>query len=435
MEPVAVGAIGIVVLLALLALRMPIAVALAGVSVVGIGVIRGPNAAFAVLAEQPYNFIAHWSLSAVPMFLLMGSVAYHAGLTESLYKAARLWLSRLPGGLAVASTMACAGFAAASGSSIATSAAMGRIAIPEMLKYKYDPGLATGSVAVAGTLGSLIPPSILMVLYAIFAEVSVSSALMAGILPGILSALVFTALIVTRSALNPSLAPGISGTVTWSERFGALLENWPLPLLVLAVIGGMYSGIFTATEAAAGGALMAIVIAAVQRRLTITVFVESLVDALKGTATILFIAMGGFLLSRFMAFSGLPNYISDIVEHMSVHPLLFMIGISLIYICLGMFLDSIGIMLLTVPILIPVLDSFDMNLIWFGVILIKYLEIGLVTPPVGLNCFIIKSVVGDTVPLEKIFKGVLWFIAADIFTLSLLIIFPQISLFIPSIMK
>ena len=435
MSPVAIGALGIVALLALLALRMPIALALGGVSVIGVLIIRGPAAAVTVLAEQPYNFIAHWTLSAVPMFLLMGSVAYHAGLTRSLYRTARLWLSRLPGGLAVASTMACAGFAAASGSSIATAATMGRIAIPEMIRYRYDPGLATGSVAIAGTLGSLIPPSILMVLYAIFAEVSVSQALMAGILPGVLSALMFVALIVVRCSLNPNLAPPVEEESTWGMRFRSLAEIWPLPLLILGVIGGMYSGVLTATEAAAAGAFLAFVIAAAQQRLTKAVFVNSIMDALKSTATILFIAVGGFLLARFMAFSGLPRYLSDIVQQLSVNPLLFMLGISLIFIILGMFLDSIGIMLLTLPILLPVLQSMKLDLVWFGVIMIKYLEIGLVTPPVGLNCYIVKSVVDKSISLEIIFKGVLWFIAVDILTLTLLILFPQISLFIPNLLK
>lgn len=435
MSSIAIGAIGLGVLLLLLALRVPIALALAGVSVAGVAAIRGPTAAFAVLTEQPYNFIAHWSLSAVPMFLLMGSVAYNSGLTQSLFAAARLWLSRLPGGLAVASTMASAGFAAASGSSVATAAAMGRIAIPEMMRYKYEPGLAAGSVAVAGTLGSLIPPSILMVLYAIFAEVSVGQALLAGILPGLLSAFMFMALIVLRCKLKPSLAPPVEETVTWRARFAILLEVWPLPLLVLAVIGGMYSGVFTATESAAGGALMAFVIAAAQRRLTVKVIVNSLHDALKGTSTILFIAMGGFLLARFMAFSGLPTFLSDVVEQMAVDPLLFMVGVSLIYIMLGMFLDSMGIMLLTIPIMVPILHALDMDLIWFGVIMIKYLEIGLITPPVGLNCFIIKGVVGNAISLTTIFRGVLWFLLADLVTLSLLILFPQISLFIPGLMR
>lgn len=421
-------------MLVLLALRVPIALALAGVSVIGVAAIRGPNAAFAVLTEQPYNFIAHWSLSAVPMFLLMGSVAYHSGLTQSLFKAARLWLSRLPGGMAVASTMASAGFAAASGSSVATAAAMGRIAIPEMLRYKYDPGLAAGSVAVAGTLGSLIPPSILMVLYAVFAEVSVRQALMAGILPGILTAAMFILFIVVRCSINPSLAPPVDDKISWRERMTILIDVWPLPVLVIAVIGGMYSGVFTATESAAGGALMAFTIAALQGRLNSKVIFNALLDALKGTSAILFIAMGGFLLSRFMAFSGLPIYISDVVQYMAVEPLLFMLGISIIYILLGMFLDSIGIMLLTLPIMIPVLHSLDMNMIWFGVIMIKYLEIGLITPPVGLNCFIIKGVVGNRMSLTTIFKGVSWFLVADLITLTLLILFPAISLLIPTMM-
>ena len=435
MTPLFVGASGLALLLVLLALRVPIALALGSVSVIGVAIIRGPTAAISVLADQPYNFIAHWSLSAVPMFLLMGAVAYHAGLTQSLFKAARLWLSRLPGGLAVSSTMACAGFAAASGSSVATAAAMGRIAIPEMLKYRYDPGLAAGSVAVAGTLGSLIPPSILMVLYAIFAEVSISRALMAGILPGLLSAAMFVALIVIRCKLNPALAPPPDDRPTWRERFVVLLEIWPLPVLVLAVIGGMYSGIFTATEAAAGGAFLAFVLAAVQGRLTWQVARNAILDALRGTSTILFIAIGGFLFSRFMAFSGLPTHISTIVEQMAWDPILFMIGISVIFILLGMFLDSIGIMLLTLPIMIPVLQALELDLIWFGVIMIKYLEIGLVTPPVGLNCFIIKGVVGRLMTLTTIFRGVAWFIAADIVTLALLISFPAIALFIPSMMN
>lgn len=435
MSSIAIGGLGLGVLLVLLALRVPIALALAGVSVAGVAAIRGPSAAFAVLTEQPYNFIAHWSLSAVPMFLLMGSVAYNSGLTQSLFTAARLWLSRLPGGLAVASTMACAGFAAASGSSVATAAAMGRIAIPEMMRYKYDPGLAAGSVAVAGTLGSLIPPSILMVLYAIFAEVSVGRALMAGVLPGLLSAAMFILLIVIRTSMNPSLAPPVRETVTWGARFSILADVWPLPMLVLAVIGGMYSGIFTATESAAGGALMAFVIAALQRRLTMRVIIDSLLDALKGTATIMFIAMGGFLLSRFMAFSGLPNFLSDIASQMALDPLLFMVGVSLVYILLGMFLDSMGIMLLTIPIMVPILHALDMDLIWFGVIMIKYLEIGLITPPVGLNCFIIKGVVGSSISLTTIFRGVMWFLVADLITLTLLILFPQISLFLPNLMN
>ncbi|MFA6264117.1 MAG: TRAP transporter large permease [Pseudolabrys sp.] len=425
----------ILVLLLMLAVRVPIAFALSAVSVVGMLLIRGPAAAMSVLAEQPYNFIAHWSMSAVPMFLLMGSVAYHAGLTSSLYRAARLWLSGLPGGLAVASTAACAMFAAASGSSVATASAMGKIAIPEMLKYKYDPGLATGAVAAAGTLGSLIPPSILMVLYAIFAEVSVSRALLAGILPGILSAILFMLMITIRCKINPSLAPKVEEEVDWRQRFEVLREIWPLPVLIAAVIGSMYIGVFTATEAAAGGAFMTFIVAAARGSLNWSVVKNSVEEAVRGTATILFIALGGFLLSRFMAVSALPNYVAHLVDGLNVSGMVVVIGASFIYIILGMFLDSIGIMLLTLPIMLPVLEAAKLDLIWFGVLVIKYLEIGLVTPPVGLNVFVIKSVVGKQVPLEVIFKGVMWFIITDIVTLAILIAFPEISLFLPRIMN
>ena len=434
MSGIAVGAIAIAVLLGLLALRVPVAFALGGVAVGGILLLRGPEAAMGVLTTQPYDFVAHWTLSAVPMFLLMGSVAYHSGLTQSLFGAARLWLSWMPGGLAVASTAACAGFAAASGSSVATASAMGRIAIPEMLRYRYDPGLAAGSVAAAGTLGSLIPPSILMVLYAIFAEVSVSKALMAGILPGILSAAMFSLMIVVRCKLNPALGPSVQDKVTWSQRLAVLRQVWPLPMLILAVIGGMYSGVFTTTEAAAGGALMAFVIAAAQRRLSFAVLKASIVEALTGTAIVFFIAIGGVLLSRFMAFSGLPAFMGDVIEAMAVDKLTLIIIISLIFIILGCFLDSIGLMLLTIPILLPMLEAVGADMIWFGVLVIKYLEIGLVTPPLGMNVYVIKSVVGNTISLEKIFKGVTWFVVTDIGTLALLIAFPGIALLIPNLM-
>ena len=427
-------AIALAVLLLLLALRFPVALALGGVAVGGILFLRGPEAAMGVLTTQPYDFVAHWTLSAVPMFLLMGSVAYHSGLTQSLFGAARLWLSWMPGGLAVASTAACAGFAAASGSSVATASAMGRIAIPEMMRYKYDPGLAAGSVAAAGTLGSLIPPSILMVLYAIFAEVSVSQALMAGILPGLLSAMMFGLMIVARCKLNPALGPAVEDNVTWRQRLAVLRQVWPLPALIAAVIGGMYSGVFTTTEAAAGGALMAFVIAAVQRRLSFAVAKAAIIEALTGTAVVFFIAIGGVLLSRFMAFSGLPAFMGDVIDSLGVNQTLLIIVISVIFIFLGCFLDSIGLMLLTIPILLPMLEAVDTNMIWFGVLVIKYLEIGLVTPPLGMNVYVIKSVVGNTISLEAIFKGIAWFVVTDIVTLGLLIAFPAIALLLPSLM-
>lgn len=429
-----IGLTGIVILLLLLAIRVPIGFALGSVSVIGIMILRGPAAAMGALAAGPYDFIAGWSMSAVPMFILMGTIAYHSGLTNSLYRATRLWLSRLPGGLAVASTAACALFAAASGSSVATASAMGQITIPEMLRYKYDKGLATGCVAAAGTLGSLIPPSILMIVYAIFAEVSIGKMLIAGILPGILSAVVFSTMIITRCKINPKLAPPVEEKITWAERFEVLKSVWPLPVLVIGVLGGIYSGTFTPTEAGAGGAVIAFIIAALQRQLTWKVFKATILDSLKATSTIFFIAIGAILLTRFMTFSGIPQLMKGFMADYALDPTLLIILTSIIYIILGMFLDSLGLMLLTLPVILPLFEAAHADLIWFGVLIIKYLEIGLITPPVGLNVYVIKSVVGDQIKLETIFKGVLWFVVADVVTLSILITFPEISLYLPNLM-
>jgi len=430
-----IGISGLIILLVLLALRMPIAFSLGLVSLVGIALIRGPVPAVSMLETLTFSFIAHWSLSAVPMFLLMGNVAFKSGLTQSLFRAATLWLSALPGGLAIASTAACAMFAAASGSSIATASAMGRIAIPEMLRYKYDPGLATGTVAVAGTLGSLIPPSILIILFAIFAEASIGKMLIAGIIPGILTALVFIVMIMIRCKLNPKLAPKIEGGVTWGERFSILVEVWPLPILVLGVLGGIYTGVFTPTEAGAGGALIAFIIAAFQRKLTWEVFKDSVIESLKATSMIFLIALGGIMLTKFMAISGVPAALSFAMGDLATDPLMLVLVSSVIFVVLGMFLDSIGLMLLTLPVLLPLFEASGADIIWFGILVIKFLEVGLVTPPVGLNVYIIKGVVGDTVPLETIFKGVFWFLLADIFTIGLLIAFPEITLMLPNYMK
>ncbi|NQV57398.1 MAG: TRAP transporter large permease subunit [Rhodospirillales bacterium] len=434
MDPIWVGVIGIVAILGLIAARVPIGLALGSVAIIGIANIVGLNAAFGAVGTMPFDFAAHWSLSAIPMFLLMGTVAFYSGMTNSLYRAARLWLGFLPGGLAVATNFACAGFAAASGSSLATTVAMGRIAIPEMKRYNYDPGLATGVCACSGTLGILIPPSILMVVYGVFAEQSISKLFIAGILPGILTALLYTVMIVTRCKLNPSLAPPILDEVTRAEKMESVREIWPLPVLVMGVMGGIYTGIATPTEAGALGAFLAMVIAAVQRRLTWEVLKTSVQEAIESTTTIFFVAIGAILLTKFMALSGLPAFLAESMVEWALDPLLLIIGASVIFLVLGMFLDPLGLLLLTLPVLLPLFEELNLDLIWFGILVTKYVEIGLMTPPVGLNVYAVKTVVGDDVPLETIFKGVMWFLATEVVVVTLLIAFPQISLFLPGLM-
>ena len=427
---VALGAI--VSLLVLIGLRVPIGLALGVVSLIGLMIVRSTESALGIFADLPFEFGANWSLSAVPMFLLRGSIAFHTGMTGSLFHAARLWLSGLPGGLAVATNFASAGFAAASGSSLATAAAMGRLAIPEMLRMRYDPALATGVVAASGTLGSLIPPSILFVLYGWFTETSIGALLIAGLLPGLLTAFVYAAMIIGRCIANPQLAPRGDDHITWGQRWAVLLEIWPIPLLVLSVIGGIYSGIATATEAAALGALMALLISLARGKLTWLAFRTSVTEALESTASIFFVAIGALLLTRLLALAGLPTIMAASISDFALDPLYLIIGVSIVYLILGCFLDPLGLMLLTLPVFQPMFQAVHLDLIWVGVIVVKYIEIGLLTPPVGLNAYVVKGVVGNAVPLTTIFRGLAWFIGAEAIIMVLLIAFPEISTYLPS---
>jgi C4-dicarboxylate transporter, DctM subunit len=311
---------------------------------------------------------------------------------------------------------------------------MGRIAIPEMLRAGYAPSLATGTVAAAGTLAALIPPSIPFVLYGIFSETSVSKLLIAGILPGLLTAAVYGIMLIVRCRVWPELAPPIDVETTWGERWRALWEIWPLIVLILGVIGSLITGIVTPTEAGAYGAFLAYAIALVRRELNWKSFWISIIESVTSTSRLLFVALGAILLTKFLALSGLPGYVSDLMGGWALDPILLIIASSIIYLILGMFLDPLGILLITIPILVPMYEKLGMDLIWFGVIVVKYIEIGLLTPPVGFNVYVIKTVVGDEISLETIFKGVGWFLACEIVVMSLLIAFPQISLWLPSLM-
>lgn len=435
MSDITIGLAGLALGFVLIALRMQIGAALALISFLGIAMILNFQAAWGIVTAVPYNFVGDWNLSAAPMFLLMGYVASSAGLTSGLFKAMRLFLSRLPGGLGVASVGACALFAAASGSSVATAAAMARIATPEMLRYRYDPGLASGVVAASGTLGSLIPPSVLMVLFGYFAEVSIGQLFIAGVLPGLLSALIYMAMIVGRATANPEIAPRVDEHPSVQEKMRALREIWPLPLLIGGVLTGIFLGVFTPTEAGAVGAFLAMVIAASQGRLTGPVLKRAIVQTLSGTAGIFMVVIGTVLLTRFMALSGLPTFLADSLIAWGSDELMIILMIAVLYIVLGMFVDSIGLMLLTLPIILPVVRETGMDLVWFGIVVIKLLEIGLITPPVGLNVYVIKGALGNLVTLQNIFRGVLWFIAMDIVALAIIVLYPPLSLWLPGLMR
>ncbi|WP_298644530.1 TRAP transporter large permease [uncultured Tistrella sp.] len=432
MSDVQIGLSGLGLLLVFIALRIPIGISLIGVSFGGLWVLMGWKVAWGSLGLLPFQFAANWVLSSVPMFLLLGFVCYHGQLTQGLFRAARVWLERVPGGLAVAAVMGSAGFAAVSGSSIACSATMGRIAIPEMLKARYHPELATGSVAVAGTIGALIPPSIILILYGVVAQVPVTGLFLGGIAAGLITALGYVLVIMIRVKLNPALAPDVAIRTPASERIAALKDTWPVILLMIGIFGGLFSGVFTATEAGAVGALMAVVIALAKGTLTRARFSAAIVDTVLTTSTLIIIGIGATLLTRFLALSGSADYLSEQVLALGADPVLIMAGVVIVYLLLGLFLEPVGAMLLTLPIVLPIVDGTGFGLLWFGVILTKLLEIGMITPPVGMNVFVIKSVVGDLVRTSAIFRGILWFLVMDLAVLALLMLVPELIMYLPT---
>ena len=434
MSNLMIGWIGVAALFGLLAFRMSIGTALMAISFVGITVMFNLQAALGIVSALPFNLIGDWSLTAIPMFLFMGFVAANTGLTAGAFDLLRVLLARVPGGLASASVGACGLFAAASGSSIATTAAMSRIAVPEMLRANYQPSLATGVVAASGTLGSLIPPSILMVLYGIFTEQSIGQLFIAGVIPGVLSALIYMAMITVRATLNPSLAPPDAARVDRSQIVRLIWSVWPFPVLVLGVLGGIFGGFFTPTEAGAVGAFLALSVAVLRGSLTRVALAQAIRQTTLATSSIFFLSIGAVMFTRFMGLSGVPRALTDAMLAVSDNQIVIILMIALLFIILGMVIDSIGLILLTLPVLLPVLEAADVNLIWFGIICIKLLEIGLVTPPVGLNLYVLHSALSGEVSLRDIMSGTTWFIAMDLVTLVLLIAFPAISLFLPSLM-
>ncbi len=421
----------IAVLFFLILIRIPIGVSLIAVSFGGLWAMFGWNIAWGSLGIVPYNFASSWVLSSIPAFLLMGFVAYHTRLTTGLFNAAQVWLSGLPGGLAIASVFGSAGFAAVTGSSVACSAAMGKIAVPEMVRNRYSPELATGTVAAAGTIGALIPPSILMILYGIIARESVSQLFLAGLVVGVMTLIAYVALIVVRVKLNPDLAPAVERRVTRQEKFRALGETWPILLIVIGVFAGLFGGAFTPTEAGAIGAVLSLFVAALNRTLTFSALRAAVTETIATTAGLLIIAVGASLLTRFLALSGIGDALSSAILSFGMSPLLIMVGIVMVYLVLGMMLEPVGAMLLTLPIVLPLVDESGMSLLWFGVVLVKLLEIGMITPPMGMNVFVIKGVIGNLTTLTTVFRGVFWFVVVDLIIVAILIAFPDVVLFLP----
>lgn len=432
MERIEIGFAGVGMILLLIGIRVPIGVAMGSTAFFGIWAMMGWKPAVGITKAIPFTQIGDWNLSAIPMFLFMGFVAVEAGLTRSLFGVARIFLARIPGGLASSTVFASALFGAASGSSVATSAAFSRIAVPEMLDSKYNPGLATGAVAASGTLAALIPPSVLMIVYCLLVDTSINTLFMAGFIPGLLTALAFIAMITIRCMLNPSLAPRHVEPISRAEKMALMRDAWPLPVITLIVMGGIFTGAFTATESGAVGAFLACVIAASRRKLSFPILKRCVIETASGTSAIFMIVLGAALFARFIALATIPTWVTSFFD--GYQTMTIVLWICVILLLMGTFMEEISIMLLTMPVLVPLLAQHDVDLTWFGILVIKLMTIGLISPPVGMNVFVIKTSLGDRVTLNQIFGGVTWFIAVDFIVLAALIAFPQISLWLPSLM-
>ncbi|WP_299075115.1 TRAP transporter large permease [uncultured Paraglaciecola sp.] len=445
MDPLLLGFIGFACTMLLLVLRVPIAFSLAGVSSIfiflffamrhgGFDLTSALAPTLTMVASNTFDLVHSYDLSMIPLFVLLGHVAYHTGITTDIYHAARVWLKSLPGGVAMASVFGCGGFSAITGSSIACASAMGKICVPEMLRMGYDKRLATSTVAAGGTLGSLIPPSVLFIVYGIFTEMSVSKLFMAGVIPGILSLTGFLVVIYLWVKRYPQAAPADNSLTIKGERRKAAIRCWPAVLLFIIIIGGIYGGFFTATEAAAISAVTVVIIGWLQKRLNWQQFIQSIKETCTQTTSIFFIAAGAKIFVGLVALTGMAPALVGLVEGAEVSFWMLMLMVAGVYILLGMFLDPLGIMVLTLPFLIPMIDGYGLDLIWFGVVVIKLLEISLITPPVGLNVFVIASVTKPSVAVYDIFMGVARFLVMDVMVLIVIIAFPILSLLLPRVL-
>ncbi len=435
-DPFWLGLMGTVLLVVLIMLRVPIAFVLTGIGTVGIMMIFGPHKALVFLPNQLYTHIAKFTFTAVPLFLLMGYFVFHAGLTKEAYDAARSWVGRVPGGMAVTTVTGCALLAATSGSSLAECAAMAKIAVPEMRRSGYSMRLATGVVASAGGMAVVIPPSIIMVIFGVITETSVGKLLIAGILPGILYFAIFSIAIIAWAYFFPSSAPRELGVDTsFRARLRSLRQIWGIAVLFVLVMGGIYSGFVTPTEAAALGAVGAALLALIKGKLTWENLKSSILETVTASAMIFLLLAGASIFTTFLSVSGIVASATDSLVELELRPVYLFMGIILLYIVLGMFLDTISMMILSLPLVLPILEAQNMSLIWFGVIMCMMAEIGCITPPMGLNVYVIKGALGKSVDLNDIFIGAAPFILLELLIIVILYLFPEIALWLPRFME
>lgn len=434
MSPVLMGAIAFIALLGCLAIGIPVVFSAAMVGTAGLLILSGPTITFMYLGTIPYSDVAYYGYTLIPLFILMGEFAFEGGLAQDLYYLARQWVGRLRGGLAMATIAGGAAFAACSGSSVASSAILSKISIPEMKRYGYSKSLGAGAIAACANLSSMIPPSGLMIVYAILTDQSVGKLLIAGVGPGILIMALFMGSVWVRCSINPTLGPALTQKIGWFKRFAALGRSWGIVSIIIIIIGGIYSGIFTPTEAGSAGAAGSFLIALVQRKLTMKKLYNILVGTAKTTSMILLIVAGIMIFTRMLSVSGLPMELARQLAELSVPPLVILVFVLLFYLFLGMFFDAISMLVITLPMFFPVIISVGYDPIWFGVMSVLMCEIGLITPPVGINCYVVAGSVPD-LELGEVFRGIIPFLLMNLVAVTLLIFFPSLALFLPSLMS
>lgn len=425
------GLIGCIALLVLVIVGVRVYLAAALVGLIGCIVIIGWGPGAGLVGTIPHSKSVNYTLSVLPMFILIGYLAFYAGMTQSLFEAAKAWMGWMPGGLAIATVFAVAAFSAVSGASTAAAAVFARVAIPEMLKANYDKRLASGVVAAGGTLDALIPPSAIMVVYAIIVEASIGKLLIAGFIPGFISAVCYAGIVVVWSIINPKVGAPIRG-YTWQQRFTSLPGTLPVIAVIVIIFSAMFFGWATPTEAGALGAFVVFVVA-LMNRMKFSQLNEALLETAKLTVMIFAIIWGILIFVRFLGFAGLPEAFSQWVVNLPVPPVVIIIGMLMVYLVLGMFMDAIGMMLLTLPVFYPAVVALGYDPIWFGIIVVKMAGVCLVTPPIGLNCFVVGAVRRD-IPLTTIFQGALPFVIADFIAIALFVAFPEIVTFLPDLM-
>jgi len=426
-----VALLGFVLMFFLMALRVPIGVAMGVAGVGGFYLLTSATPALNLLANVPLSVVTDYNLSVIPMFVLMGAFASHAGMSQELFNAGRAWLGHRRGGLALASIAACAGFAAINGSSVATAATMTQVALPEMRRAGYDPGFSSGLIAAGGTLGIMIPPSVIFVLYGIMTETDISKLFAAGVIPGLMAVVFYAIVVAIQARLSPETLPR-GEHHSWAERFASLRELWAVLLLFAFVLGGIYGGLFTVQEAAGVGAVGTLLIGILRGQLRWPQIRHAWIDALRVSSAIMMIVLGAFLFGYFLTITQFTQKAVDWLVHLPIGAYGVLALVMVGYLILGAVMDELAMILLTVPIVFPVMVQLGFDPIWFGVIIVMAVTFGMICPPVGMNVFVINSIARD-VPLGAIYRGTLPFIAIDLVRLVILCAFPALSLWLPSL--